>query len=193
MTPVDDAVAEGPETLSIGGSVTVTGLTVTAATVTLIDDEGTPTVTLLLTPASIRESDDAETPSMAEHVSTVTAALSNVSSADTVVTVAAEAVLPALPADFTLSANKTLTIAAGATTSSGTVTLSANDNSVDAPGKTVTVSGSASNSAGVTDPSGQTLSITDDEAAPSVTLLLTPSSIRESDDAETPSISATST
>ena len=180
VTPVDDTVAEGPETVSIGGSVT--GLTVTAATVTLIDDEGTPTVTLVLTPASIRESDNTDTAGISEHVSTVTATLFNVSSEATVVTVAAT---PALAADYTLSTNKTLTIAAGATTSTGTVTITAVDNSVDAPDKTATVSATAANDAGVTDPSDQTLTITDDEDTPTVTLVLTPASIRESDNTET--------
>ena len=179
VTPVDDTVAEGPETVSIGGSVT--GLTVTAARVTLIDDEGTPTVTLVLTLASIRETDDTETAGD-QHVSTVTATLSNVSSEATVVTVAAAPVSPALDADYTLSTNKTLTIAAGATTSTGAVTISAVDNSVDAPDKTVTVSAGVTGGTGVLAPSNQTLTIVDDEDAPIVTLALTPASIRESDD-----------
>ena len=168
VTPEDDAVAEGPETFSIGG--TVSGLTVTAATVTLVDNDGTPTVLLLLTPASIAE--DGE-------VSTVTATLSNVSGDDTVVTVSAAPVAPASSSDYSLSANTVLTIAAGATTSSGAVTITANNNTVDAPDKTVTVSAAAVNDAGVTAPSGRTLTITDDEAAPTVTLALTPASIGE--------------
>ena len=143
---------------------------VTAATVTLIDDDGTPTVMLLLTPASIAE--DGE-------VSTVTATLSNVSGEDTVVTVSAAPVAPASSSDYSLSANTVLTIAAGATTSSGAVTITANNNTVDAPNRTVTVSAAAVNDAGVTAPSGRTLIITDDEAAPTVTLALTPASIGE--------------
>ena len=107
VTPVDDAVAEGPETVRIGG--TVNGLTVTPAVVTIIDDEGTPAVTLLLTPALIAEDGG---------VSTVTAALSHASGAVTTVTVSAAPVAPALAGDFRLN-GATLSIAAGATSSSG--------------------------------------------------------------------------
>ena len=53
------------------------------------------------------------------------------------------------------------------------------NNAVDAPDKTVTVSGSASGGNGVSDPSSQTLTITDDEGAPAVSLVLTPSSVTE--------------
>ena len=52
------------------------------------------------------------------------------------VTVSATAVSPANTNDFTISANKDLTIAAGSTSSSGTVTITAVDNSVDAANKT---------------------------------------------------------
>ena len=168
LTPVDDAVAEGPETVSIAG--TVAGLTVTPAAVTIIDDEGTPTVTLALSNASISENGG---------VSTVTATLSHASSAATTVTVSAAAVSPALAGDFSLSGNRTLTIAAGSTSSSGTVTITAVNNGVDAPNKEVTVSAVASNSQGVTDPSNQTLTITDDEETLTVTLALSSASISE--------------
>ena len=81
--------------------------------------------------------------------------------------------------DFILSANRTLTIATGETASAGTVTISAVNNSVDAPNKTVTVSGSASGG-GVSNPSSKTLTITDNDSTPTVTLVLSPSSISES-------------
>jgi hypothetical protein len=64
------------------------------------------------------------------------------------------ALLPAVEADYTLSSNTTLRIAAGATSSTGTVTITAVNNSVDAPDKTLTVSASASNTVGVTAPAG---------------------------------------
>ena len=52
------------------------------------------------------------------------------------------------------------------------MTITAHNNDVDAPNKTVRVSGSASNSQGVTDPADVTLTITDDDTAPTVTLEL---------------------
>ena len=111
-------------------------------------------VTLELSPSSIGE--DSE-------VSTVTASLDSASATALTVTVSAEAVAPAAPGDFTLSANRTLAIAVGELTSTGSVTISADDNSVDAPDKDVTVSGTVAGATDVTGPSDVTLTITDDD------------------------------
>ena len=111
-------------------------------------------VTLELSPSSIGE--DSE-------VSTVTASLDSASATALTVTVSAEAVAPAAPGDFTLSANRTLAIAVGELTSSGSVTISANDNTVDAPDKDVTVSGTVAGATDVTGPSDVMLTITDDD------------------------------
>ena len=43
VTPTDDQVVEGDETITVPGSTTVTGLTVTSATITLTDDDGSTT------------------------------------------------------------------------------------------------------------------------------------------------------
>ncbi len=139
-------------------------------TLTIIDDDDPPTVTLDLMPTSIGENGGS---------TTVTARLNRTSSETTTVTVSATAVSPAVSGDFRLSANKTLTITAGQTTSTGTVTITANNNIVDTPNKTVRVSGTATNSAGVTGPSDVTLTIIDDDDPPTVTLDLMPTSIGE--------------
>ena len=107
--------------------------------------------TLVLTPASISEN---------AGVSTVTATLDGTTSAATTITVSAAAVAPAVSGDFTLTGT-TLTIAAGATTSTGTVTVTASGNEVDAPDKSVTVSGTATGE--VANPSDVTLTIADDD------------------------------
>ena len=119
-----------------------------------------PSVTLQLMPTSISENGGS---------ATVTARLSHTSGETTTVTVSATAVTPAVSGDFTLSMNKTLTIGAGQDASTGTVTITANNNGVDAPNKTVMVMGTASNSEGVTGPSDETLTITDDDATPVIT------------------------
>ena len=111
-------------------------------------------VTLELSPSSIGE--DSE-------VSTVTASLDSASATALTVTVSAEAVAPAVPGDFTLSANRTLAIAVGDLTSTGSVTISAVDNTVDAPDKEVTVSGTVAGATDVTGPADVTLTITDDD------------------------------
>ena len=70
----------------------------------------------------------------------------------TTVTVSVAPDSPAVAGDYTLSSNRVLMIAAGATTSTGTVTVTSVNNAVDAPDKTVTVSGTATNAQGVTAP-----------------------------------------
>ena len=138
-------------------------------TLTIADNDDPPTVMLRLSRTSIDENGG---------VSTVTARLDRESSETTTVTVSATAVSPAVAGDFRLSTNKTLTITAGQTTSTGTVTITANDNDVDTPNKTVRVSGSLT-SGGLTDPDDVTLSITDDDDAPQLTLEVGPSAIAE--------------
>ena len=153
LTPVDDDIDEVDETLTLGGATTA-GLTVTDATLTIVDNEATPTLTLALSDSTISEAGGS---------TTVTARLNHASSAQTTVEVTARAVPPALARDIALSENTTLTIAAGARTSSGQVTLTAVDNAVDAADKTVTVTGVADNFVGVTAPAAVTLTLDDDD------------------------------
>ena len=167
---LDDAVHEPDETLrvTLSGAVNAT-LETAQATGTITDDEALPVVTLGPDPASIGE---------AGGPSRVTASLSGLSSEAVTVTVSAAAVSPAVAGDFTRSGT-TLTIAAGSTASTGTVTVTAVDNQVDSPDKTVTIGGTATGGLGVADPSAQELTITDDEETPVVTLSLSPSTIAE--------------
>ena len=159
-------------------NVTVSGVanndqgagSVTGAALTITDDDAAPDVTMMVAPALISE---------AGAVSTVTATLSHPSSAATTITVSASAVSPAVPGDFTLSGANTLTVAAGATTSTGTVTITTVDNSMSSGNKTVTVSASTvGNSIGTGSVTDATLTIIDDEVA-QVTLVLSPASISE--------------
>ena len=113
--------------------------------------------TLVLSPASIAENGG---------VSTVTATLSSAPTAAVTLTVAANAVAPAVAGDFTLSMATTLTFAASATMSTGTVTLTSVNNDVDAADKRVTVSGTVASTDGtVVNPASATLTITDDDTA----------------------------
>ena len=76
------------------------------------------------------------------------------------------AISPAVMGDFTLSSNTTLTIAADQATSTGTVTIRANNNNVDAPNKMVmSVGDPPATAQGVTDPADVTLTIVDDDPA----------------------------
>ena len=142
---------------------------------TIEDDDDTPTVTLRLSKIATDEDDGTAV--------TVTASLDRPSTEETTVTVSFGAVSPAVEGDFSATANKTLTIAAETTASVGAVSLTPVDNETDAPVKEVTVSATAANNFAINDPSELTLTIEDDDPAPVAMLVLTPSSIRESDDA----------
>ena len=119
-------------------------------------------VTLVLTPTSIAENGG---------MSTVTATLSSAATEETTITVSVTPVAPAVAGDYTLSTNRTLTFASGATESAGTVTITAVNNDVDAADKTLTVSGAIA-TGNADAPESVTLTITDDDepnAAPAFT------------------------
>ncbi|MCY4284104.1 MAG: hypothetical protein OXC65_02050, partial [Thiotrichales bacterium] len=168
LDPTDDAVAEGAEKLTVSGESG--DIDVEGAEVTITDDEGTPTATLVLSPAVIDESG-------ASNSSTVTATLSPASSKDLTLTVSAGT-------GVTLSDNAVLTIDAGETESEGTVTLTAEDNDVDGADLEVAVSATASGGNGVANPANQTLTVRDDDAR-GVTVAPKTLTVRETDDSTT--------
>ena len=96
----------------------------------------------------------------------MTARVSPASPTTFTVEVEAAPVSPAVGGDFTLSGT-TLTFAANATRSTGEVTIMAATNIVDAPDKTVKVSGSVeTEDATAKSPAEMTLTITDDDEFP---------------------------
>ena len=151
-----------------------------AQSLTIADDDPAPQVQLLLSPAEIGEHGG---------VSTVSARLDHPSSEPTTVTVAAAPGFAAAMEDFRVSASATLTIAAGARASTGTVTITAVDDSIFKPNRTINVSGTASNAHGVTDPAGRQLFIEEDEQGPVATLALSVSSIDEAGGTATVTVS----
>ena len=172
ISTTSDTVDESNETFTVtlGTPTNATSGTTTAAKGTITDNDATPAATLVLSPTSIAEDGGS---------STVTATLDRASSEATTLTVSAMAVSPAVAGDFTLSGS-TLTIAAGSTASTGTVTMTANDNNVSGGNKSVTVSATAANDLAVTAPSNQTLTITDDDGASNqVALTVSPASVSE--------------
>ena len=138
-------------TATASNNVSVTS----SLTLTIADDEA-PTVTLTLDTTAISEDGG---------VATITATLDKVSDAATTVSITATPVAPAVKEDFTLSSTTELTIAAGATTSTGTVTITAVDNDVAAADKTVTISATADNElGGLANPVDVALTITENDA-----------------------------
>ena len=100
----------------------------------------TPAITTIKEAASVTLTLDPDSISEDGGVALVTATVSQDSEMFEV-RVAAEAVAPGVAGDFVLTANSVLHFAADATTSTGTVTITAVDNDVDAADKTVTVTG----------------------------------------------------
>ena len=191
ISTVDDSVLSGTRTVTVRGSVPYganlyfrsypLAPRVTPVTLTILDNEVRPT--LALSSSSISENGGS---------ATVTASLREVAAADVTITVAAAAVSPAVTADYRLSSNKTLTIRRGQKTSTGAVTITAVNNSVDAPNKTVTVSATASGGNAV-NPNSVPLTIADDDAAPGLKLSVASSSINESGMGNSTTVSATLT
>ena len=163
---VDDEAADPGETVVVTGSVDGTAFG-DAQTVTIDDDEGAPRVTLLLTPEAVLEGGSA----------TVTAEVAPAPDEPFTLTVTAEAGAGADAGDFTLSGT-TLSFAAGAAQSTGTVTIEATDDNHDDGDRTVTVSGAVS-AAGVRAPPDVELALTDDDEAPSLVLDVDPLAVRE--------------
>ena len=170
VTAVDNHVDAPGKMVVVSGTVSLpTADAPDDVLLTIADDESAPVVTLSLSPGSISESGG---------VSTVTATVSPASWRAFTVTVSADAVSPAVAGDFEL-AGTTLSLPANATISTGSVTITAVGNMMDAPNKAVTVSGTVSVS-GLGAPADVTLIITDDDE-PLPDLSVADASGRESD------------
>ena len=137
-----------PDGVSPGGT--------TAATVDIIDDDDDQDivrVTLILTSSTINESG-------AGNASTLSATLSAASTATTTVTVSVA------PSSAATLSGTTLTIPAGQSNGTGSLTITAVDNITYTGDREVTVSGTAVNSAGVTQPENVVLTIAEDDDRP---------------------------
>ena len=181
ITAEDNSTEDGDKTVTVSGEVPETGIAIAPnnQTLTITDDEGLPKVALVLTPVTVEEADDTMTQNRNEAVSVVTARLQRAAGTAFTVTVSAEAVLPAEAGDFTLSADPVLTFEAGATDSTGTVTVTAEEDTEDTENKQVTVSGTVSVGATVVrPPEDVTLTITDDDL-PAVTIAAGTGSVTE--------------
>ena len=142
-----------------------TTMAVSGGALTIGDDDAAPNATLSLNPSSVSENGGA---------ATVTATLSHPSSAATTVTVTP------VSGSYTVGSDATIVIAAGATANAtDTAAIAAADNTKDEPDRTATVTATLTNSQGAGTVSGATLTLTDDDAAPGVTLTVASSSIPE--------------
>ena len=135
VTPTDDAAVEGDETIVVNGLAT--GFNVTGTTITLIDDDATPSnITLSVNPSSVSEGDPATEV-------TVTATLdgSSTLTSDTTVTISLGGT--AGSSDYVASSLATVKIPEGQASGLGTLRVTPTGDAVVEGDETIVVSGSA--------------------------------------------------
>ena len=136
LTPSDDTIIEGDETLTVAGSSP--GLVVRATAVAIVDDDHTE-ITLAADPASVSEDAGATTV-------TVTASTDGDTFAGdrtVTVTIGADADPAVAGSDYETVSGFTITIAAGRTSASSTFTLTPSDDQLMEGDETLTVAGSS--------------------------------------------------
>ena len=180
FTPTDDSVHEGDETVVLRGAAT--GLAADTASLMITDDDSAPTgIGLRLDPASLTE-DDGATPI------TVAAALvgSAVTSA-TAVTVSQTGGTAASGTDYAAVSSFTVTIPAGQTSGTVTLTFTPTDDNVSEGAETVVLTGSATGLAAGT----ATLTINDDDSpSTGFELSLNPDNVTEDGGAKAVTVTA---
>ncbi|WP_435540421.1 Calx-beta domain-containing protein [Azospirillum sp. ST 5-10] len=176
VTGVDDATTEGLETVIVdidgvsGGDGAAESGTPQSTTLTIADDDA-PTVTLTSSGSPLAENGG---------VATVTATLSAAAATDTMVTLTTAGTATGGGTDYSLSAT-TLTIAAGQTVATATVTGVDDAFNDEAETVVVDISGVSGGDGAAESgtPQSATLTITDDDPAPTVTLTSSGSSLAE--------------
>ncbi len=173
ITAVNNSTWSGNKSVAVTGTVTApAGVSnPSSQTLTITDNDTAPTVTLALGSTSISENGGST------GVTASIGATDALAEANIVITVGA-----ASSSNYNLTTNKTLTIAAGQRSSTGTVTITAVDNSAFGASLAVTVTGDVTAPTGVSDPSSLTLTITNDDFP---TLTISSPSVSEGDSGQT--------
>ena len=183
LVPIQDNVNEGDETILVTGSAA--GMTVTSATITLVDDDQSvgvelPDVNLTATPARVTEGSEATV--------TVTAAFSTDQTfgSNKVVTVSVGGGTATAGADYGAVPDFDIVITAGDTSGVATFTLSAADDNVVEGDETITVSGKTADLT-----VNETLITLTDKTAAGLILRLDPQSVSEGASATVVTVTAT--
>ena len=182
VTPVEDTLVEGDETIEVSG--TATDYTVTAATLTLTDNDLAPTsITLTVQPPTLSEGDNAQDV-------TVTATLDGSSTLPTATTVTLSLGGAAAGSGEDYSATvPTVTITAGDSSGTATLRITPVEDDLVEGDETIEVSGTATDYT-VT---AAMLTLTDNDRAPNITLTAEPSILFETLGADSPPVTVTAT
>ena len=179
LDPEDDAVDEVDETLAVDGS---SDLPVTGATMSLVDDDATSMgIVLSAVPAHVSEG-------AGETEIGVTATLDGgARSVETAVTVTVSGSGAADAVDFGAVSDLEIDIPTGATSATGTFTLTPEDDSLDESDETLTIDGSSDLPV-----TGTSVTLADDDAT-STGILLSASPTRVSEGAGSTTVTVTAT
>ena len=182
LTPTQDTIAEGDETIDVTG--TADGFTVTKAEMTLTDDETAPaSITLTTSPTSVEEDDGATTVTV---TATLGGSATRPSATDVVVSVGGGTATSGT--DYAAVSDFTVTIPKETASGTGTFTLTPTNDAIAEGDETIDVTGMATDFT-VTKAE---VTLTDDETAPaSITLTTSPTSVEEDDGATTVTVTAT--
>ena len=182
LTPTQDSIAEGDESIDVTGSAT--DFTVTKADVTLTDDETAPgSITLSASPTSVGEDDGATTVTV---TATLDGSATRPGATDVVVSVGGGSATSGT--DYTAVSDFTVTIPKETASGSGTFTLTPTQDTIAEGGESIDVTGTAD---GFTVTKAEMTLTDDDTASGSITLTVSPTSVGEDDGATTVTVTAT--
>ena len=186
LTPTQDTLAEGDETIAIAGNVEGVSAKLTGTTVTLTDDDAALDVTLSASPASVTENGGAKT------VTVTATAAAAASKARTLLVAVGNRQDTATPGtDYTVVPAFNITLAANATSATGSFSLTpTNDTSVE-NAESISIDGTPESNRASFTVGGTALTLTDDDTQPAVTLTATPSSVAEAALATSVTVKAT--
>ena len=179
LTPVQDTSVEGDEFVSVSGTSSG-GHTVTGTFLTLTDDDK-HAISLSASPSSVGEG------ASATSVTVTATAKAAVASARTVTVKVGGSGTATSGTDYAAVSDFTVTIAANAKTGTGTFTLTPTQDTSVEGNETIGVAGSSPNST-VT---GTTVTLTDDDSYPAITLSANPSSVSEGASGTSVTVTAT--
>ena len=186
LTPTQDKLAEGDETIAIAGNVEGVSTKLTGTTLTLTDDDAAPDITLSASPSTVTENGGAKTVTV-----TATSAAAAANARTVLVAVGNRQDTATMGTDYTVVPAFNITIPANATNATGTFSLTpTNDTSVE-DSESISIDGTPESSGAAFTVTGTALTLTDDDAMPAVTLTATPSSVAEAALATSVTVKAT--
>ena len=179
LTPVEDTLVEGNEAVSVSGSSSG-GHTVTGTSVTLTDDDRYR-ITLSASPSSVGEG------ASATSVTVTATAGAAISSARTVTVKVGGSGTATSGTDYAAVSDFDVTIAANATSGTGTFTLTPTQDTSVEGNETIGVAGTSA----LSRVAGTTVTLSDDDSYPAITLSANPSSVSEGASGTSVTVTAT--